>query len=885
MRWLRLWARRTAGLFGQARRERELADELESHLSIHTEENLRLGMDPATARREAILKLGAVEALKERYRDQRGLPVLEHVVQDLRYGLRTLVRTPGLTLVTLITLAGGIAGPTTMFTMMKSWILEPLPFAQPDALVDIRTLNTTSGSFGRLNPADFLEMKRAATSLADMAAYHPVDIRLAGLDRAERLAGARVTSSFFSILGVGPELGRVFGPDEAAPGEHAVAIISHGLWRERFKSDRSIVGRVIRLDGTPHTVIGVLPESFHFTLLGRANVWTPLSFTDEQAADHLPRHVYGIGRLKPKRTVQAARDELARIAGQLAQAYPETNTSRGIRLVSLADEVRRHHDAGFVVPVIFAMMTCVLLVAAVNVTNVMLARASARRHEMAVRVALGASRVRLASQWLVEHLALFLASGALGAGLAVWLNHWVTNSIPFENRGYLRNYGELSVDRTVLLFAFATGALCGLFIGWLTIWAGAKADVNADLRDAIDRTATSGRGAQVRRWLVVGQVALALGLLISAGLLVQSARKLSVVDVGFEPRHLLTFRLSLDEQQYRTDNAVRGFYDRAIAALARHGGVEAAAAGSLVPFAGTGGQMDFFIDGQPETRPKDTPAASVNQCTADYANALRLRLLRGRSISGADTGTSPRVAMINETLAARYFGSQDPLGHRLRLGRTSSDLWTIVGIVADVRNYEAVGEVEPQVYVPFPQMPTRTMTFVVRSTGDPQALRGAIRSAIEEADPAEPVSRVFTIEALIGQQVAPFRTTAVFISLFGGLTLLLAGVGVYGVVSHAFAQRTREIGIRMALGATRTDVAALVLAQIRSFLLAGLIPGLLLAFVLGQALKAFLVGVTPTDWHLYVGMPLALTAVVLLAAIAPARRAASIEPATALRCD
>jgi putative ABC transport system permease protein len=805
-------------------------------------------------------------------------------LQDFRYGLRALVRNPGLTFVTVITLAAGIAGPTTMFSMIRAWILEPLPFTAPGALVDIRRLDLQTGSFGRMNLADFLDLKRTVTSLDDLAGYYADDIRLTGKDRAERLAGARVTPNFFALLGTHAELGRVFGHDEAAPGEHSVAIISHGLWHERFQSDPSIIGRAIRLDGVAHTVIGVLPESFHFTLLGRTNIWTPLSFTAEQAADRRSRYLAGLGRLGPGQSVEVARQELGRIAKQLAAAYPDTNSSRGVRVISLADEIRRHHDAGFLLPVIFAMVVCVLLVAAVNVTNVMLARASARRHEMAVRLALGASRSGLARQWVVEHLALFVGAGALGAALAVYLNHWVTNSIPFENRGYLRNYGEISMDGTVLAFALGTGVLCGLLIGWLTSWAGARIDVNADLRESADRTSTSARGTRVRRWLVAGQVALAVGLLISAGLLVETARNISVVDVGFSPRNLLTFQVSLDDQQYQTDDAIRSFYTRLVSGLAAREGVEAAG-GSLVPFSESGRQADFFIDGQPDPKPKDTPSASLNQCTAGYASTMRLRLIRGRTIGEQDGALASKVAVINDTLSSRYFHSADPIGRRLRLGRDSRDLWTIVGVVADVQNYETVREVEPQIYVPFDQMPTREMTLVVRTPNDPESMAGAVASAVARVDPAEPVSRIFTMDALIGHVVAPYRTTGVFISLFGGLTLLLAGVGVYGVVSYSFAQRTREIGIRMALGASAADVLRLVLAQVRSFLLWGLVPGLALAWILGQALKGFLVGVTPTDWPLYVGMPLALTVVVLLASLAPARRATSIEPSKALRSE
>jgi len=881
---LRAWARRFSGLFASDRRERELADEIASHLAIHTDENIRRGMAPDAARRDALLKLGSVDSLKEQYRDQRGVPLLEHALQDFRYGLRSLARNPGLSVVTVITLAAGIAGPTTMFSMIRAWILEPLPFSRPETLIDVRRLDLETGSFGRLNAADFLDLKRSATSLEDLAGYHAEDIRLTGKDRAERLAGARVTPNFFALLGAQAELGRVFGRDEQTAGEHAVAIISHGLWHERFQSDPTIIGRLIRLDGAPHVVIGVLPESFHFTLLGRTNVWTPLSFTAEDAANRRPRSVAGVGRLRQDRTIEVAREELGRAARQLAVAYPDTNSSRGVRVLALADEIRRHHDAGFLLPVIFAMVMCVLLVAAVNVTNVMLARSSARRHEMAVRVALGASRSRLARQWLVEHLALFVGAGALGAALALYLNHWVTNSIPFENRGYLRNYGEIAIDWTVLAFAIGTGVSCGLLIGFLTAWAGARNDVNADLRDAADRTATTARGARVRRWLVVGQVALALGLLISAGLLVQTARNISAVDVGFRQKGLLTFEVSLDEQQYRTDESIRAFYARLISSLTTRSGTEAAA-GSLVPFSETGRQTDFFIDGQPDPKPIDTPSASLNQCTSGYASTMRLRAIRGRTIGEADGAGAARVAVINDTLSRRYFGAADPIGRRLRLGRDSRDLWAIVGVVADVKNFETVSAAEPQIYVPFDQMPAREMTLVVRPPNDPDSMAGAVASAVAEVDPAEPVSRIFTMDALIGHVVAPYRTTGVFVSLFGGLTLLLAGVGVYGVVSYSFAQRTREIGIRMALGADRADVLGLVLAQVRSFLLWGLVPGLVLAWLLGQALKGFLVGVTPSDWPLYVGMPLALAVVVLLASLAPARRAASIEPSRALRSE
>jgi len=807
------------------------------------------------------------------------------LLQDLRHAARTLARTPVVTAVALLTLALGIAGPTAMFSMIRAWILDPLPFEQPDALVDVRKIDTVSGTIGTLSPADFLDWTRTMSSFADFAAYHIDEVRLTGADHAERLSGARVTSNFFEVLRAKAEVGRLFGASEREPGPHPVAVISHGLWRERFSADPAIIGRAVRLDGTPHTVIGVLPESFHFTLVGRANVFVPLVFTAAQAVDHRSRYIIGLGRLRPDHTIVQARDELTRSAGQLAKAFPDTNATRGVRVVRLAQEIRRHHDAGFLLPVIFAMVMCVLLVACVNVTNVMLARASARRHEVAVRLALGASRARIVRQWLIEHLVLFVGAGALGATLSVVLTDWITNSIPFENRGYLRNYGVVPVDRGVLLFALATGAGCGALFGWLVAWTSATDDVNANLRDGSERTATAARGSRLRGVLVVGQLALALGLLISAGLLVQTARNVTEVAVGFDPRRVLTFQIALDEQHYVNDDSMRTFFDRLTERLARHPEVEGAAAGSLVPFAGGGMEAEFFPEGRPDPKPGETLSAALNQCTAQYARIMRLRLSRGRLLTAQDTADRMKAAMINDTLAARYFGDRDPIGQRLRLGRESQDFWTIVGVIGDVKNYESMDPPAPQIYVPFSQRPSRQATVVVRSAAEPGALVGLIRNDVAALDPAEPVSRVFTMEALISHVTAPYQTTSTFISLFGALTLLLAGVGVYGVVSYTFARRTREIGIRMALGAARSDIAALVVKQVRTFLLAGLVPGLALALALGQALKGFLVGVTPTDWRLFVGVPLLLTIVVLLAALVPARRATAINPTAALRCE
>ena len=885
MRTLRVWLRRVAGLFDTRRRDVELADEIESHIAMHVEDNIQRGMTPEAARRAALLRLGNTVSIREQYRAQRGVPFLDHLGQDLRYAGRTLRRSPGFTAVALITIALGVAGPTINFSMLKAWVLEPLPFEDPDGLIDVRRFDPPTGNSGSLITADFLDFRRSARSLSELAGYSFSEVRLTGGDRAERVRGARATSDFFHVLGVRPALGRIFDQNaDQIAGSH-VAIISHAMWREYFAGDTRIIGRRIPINGDTHEIVGVLPEAFQFTLVGRVHVWRPLVFTPESATDRRRPALYGLGRLRSGATVEQARDELTRLASGLATSYPDTNAKRHVRVVPLADEVRRHHDLGFIVPVLFAMVGCVLLIACVNVTNVMLARTSTRRQEMAVRLALGASRGRIVRQWLVEHVLLFVCASALGAILAVYGTAWITNSIPVENRQYLRNNAVLTVDRVVLLFALATGALCGVLFGWLPAWSGAQADVNADLRDASARTTINKSAARFRSALVVAEVSLALALLISAALLVQTARNITRVDIGFDPTRLLTFQLILDPQKYTEADAIRSFFDRLMIELEGRPGVSGAAAGSFVPFSHAGGYVEFFIEGQPQRSPADTPWTGLNQITAKYPETLRLRLQQGRWLRASDGPASQKVALINSTLASRYFANRDPLGQRLRLGRDSQDLWTIVGVVTDVKHHETTDAPDPDVYVPFEQMPNRQMVVTVRTPGDPESLFSTVHNAVASVDAAEPVSRVFTMQSLIHQITGPFETLATFVSVLGGVTVLLAGIGVYGVVSYTFAQRTREIGIRMALGARRADVARLVLHQIRLFMSFAMIPGLALAWAIGHALRAMLVGVTPTDWRIYATMTLVLGAVGIVAAAVPVRRATSIDPVTALRYE
>ena len=878
-------ARLRAFVAGGDRSDAALDADIRAHLDCLTDDYRRGGLSPEEARIAARRAFGGVQQIKESYREQRGLPLVESLSQDVRYAWRSLRRTPSLTVVTILTIALGLFGPTVTFTMAKAWILDPLPFARPDDLLDLRTVDTQSGDLGLLNAADFLDWRRSAQAFDSMAGYTPSNVRLTGGDQAEHVRGARVTPNFFQTLGVEARVGRVFDPVAADGVPTKEVVISHLMWRERFHEDPAVLGRNVQLDAEDFTIVGVLPETFQFTLLGRCDVWRPWQFTPGQAVERRGGDLVGLGRLRQGRTVEAARKELAQIAARLASAYPDTNARRGVRVLRLAEEVRVHHDLGFLVPVMFAMVGCVLLIACVNVTNVMLARTSTRRQEMAVRLALGAPRARILRQWMVEHLLLFVAASLVGTALAIYGANWITQSIPVENRQYLRNYAVLPVDRIVLLFAVLVGAVCGLVFGGLTASTGAGADVAADLHAASTRTTAGRSGTRLRSSLVVFEVALSLAVLISAGLLVATARNIARVDVGFDPHRLLTFQLALDAQRYRTPADIRTFYDRLTADLAKRPTVTDVAVGTLVPFGTEGSSAEFFLEGTPEKAPAETPSVALNQITADYTKTLRLRLIRGRALSLVDGANAPRTVMINETLAAQYFPGQDPLGRRFRLGRGTSDLWTVVGIVADVKNYETIDAAAPQAYVPFAQQPSRATTVVVRTSDSPDALAATVRGAVAAIDPREPIVDLVSMDGRIRRVTGPYQTIGSFVMFFGGVTLLLAGVGVYGVISYSWAQRTREIGIRIALGARRVDVGQLVLLQIRTFLLAGSVPGLLLAWAIGRALQAMLFGVTATDWRLYLSMTALLTAVALVAVLVPTRRAMSIDPIKALRAE
>lgn len=884
MTMLRVITSRLKALFVDARSDAELDEDIQAHLELLAEEHLRQGLSPEDARAAARRDFGGVEQMKEAYRDQRGVPMLESLLQDLRHSGRALRRSPGSTLVATVTIALGIFGPTVTFTMAKAWILEPLPFARPDELVDLRGLELRSGAASgrrRLNAADFLEWQRSAQSFEMMAGYRPAEARWTGPDGAEHLRGALVTPGFFRLLGVEARWGRLFEPTEVGREHLHLVVISHLMWRERLHGDPAAVGATLRLDGEDHTVIGVLPEAFQFTLLGRCDVWRPLLFTPEEAVDRSGLAMVGLARLRRGRTVEEARHELTQMAAASASAYPDTNGRRGVRVLSLADEIRVHHDLGFIVPVMFAMVTCVLLIACFNTTNVMLARASTRRQEMAVRLALGAGRRRLVGQLLTESLLLGLLGGAAGLIVAEGALRAI---LAAEPQG-LPRLAEVALSGRVLAFSAALSVLTGILFGLVPALEASRTPVAGTLQES-GRGAPGGpRARQARRFLIVSEVALALVLLTGAGLLIRSFLRVMAVDPGFDPRDLAVMRISLDHATYRTAAQSREFYRALTRRLEALPGVLGVAGVTALPLSpvGTDFSRPYWREGEPD--PGGTAAKTdIRMVTPGYFATMRMALLRGRGFTADDGPDRPRIIVVNETLAQREFPGRDPVGQRLVIDyRGGAYPYEIVGVVGNTRFRGLKAEPRPELFIPHAQNPYLDLSLVVRTSAEPAAMFRTVQREIAILDPLQPAYGLVTMDDLVRRSVSADRFATVLLALLAGLALALAATGIYGVLSFLVAQRTHEIGLRMALGATGRAVVRMVMGESLRLTLAGSAIGLLVSLALARPAAHLLYGVPPDDPVTFGGVVVLMAGVALVAALLPARRASRLDPMVALR--
>jgi putative ABC transport system permease protein len=882
---LRAAAARLAGFLRRRGADADLRDEMAFHLEMMAQQLRRQGLDEASARREARARFGGSAQIEEAYRDQRSLPWAETLVQDLRYGVRTLARSPGVTVVALLTLALGIGANTAIFSIVNTVVLRPLPYVTPERLVVFGDSGMEAGepAIGTIGYTTFDDLRRATRTFDAMAAVRSWVPTLAAGGEAERLAGMRVSWNYFAMLGVEPAIGSGFTPEQDRPGQWQVVLLSDGLWRRRFGADPAVVGRSITMNDLTFRIAGVMPAGFEPVVSARyykpAELWAPLGYdTTLGYACRSCQHLRALGRIAPGRSAGEAGAELAALRQQLAAEHPGDYDQSEMSISLLQDEV-----AGPVRPVLFVLLGAagfVLLIACANVANLLLARATVRSHEMALRSALGAGRARLVRQLLTEALVLGAAGGALGVGLA-WLSfHWLAGLAPVS----IPRMEQLSLDGRVLAFALlvslATALIFGLIPALRASSAGVQSAAGADPRITAGRV--SGRARQL---LIVADLALALVLLAGSGLMLKSVSRLLQIDPGFSADRVLTLQLSLVGTAYREDAAVLSFIERAIEHVQALPGVEAAAMAGQVPLGGSRDSWGFHIEGRVPANPAEDPNVERYSVTPDYFRVLGIPLRRGRLITDEDRPGSLPVIVLGESTARALWPGQDPIGQRVRIGSATSGPWrTVVGVAGDVRHADLAATPTLQMYLPQAQVTDSFLVLAVRSaTADAGALPSQVRGVIRSLDPAVPIYDVATMAALVGRAVAERRFVMQLLGAFAALALLLAGVGLYGVVSYAVAQRTRELGLRVALGARPADILRLVLGSGAGTIAAGLAAGLTGAFVTSRFLEAQLFEVRAGDpWTLGAAM-LALAAVAAVAHILPARRALRVDPVIALR--
>jgi putative ABC transport system permease protein len=802
---------------------------------------------------------------------------MERLLQDVRYGVRMIWKRPGFAAVVLATLALGIGANTAIFSVVNAVLLKPLPYRNAERLVWVAGNVRGGTSRASVSPPDYVDYRAQNTVFEEFAASTSVPnaVNLTGAGEPERLTGSRVTANYFRAFGVEPARGRVFGADEERAGPAPVAVLSDGLWRRRFGGDPAIVGKTLTLDGKGVTVIGVAPPEFQYP--AGAELWLPLDFDDPDMKIRAAHFLRPIGLLKPGVTIEQARAETDLIARRLEEQYPESNERWSLNLVPLQEQV-----VGGVRTSLWVLLGAVgfvLLIACANVSNLMLARAAARSRELALRTALGASRWRVVRQQLTENVLLSLAGGALGLLLAAW----GVDVLAALGAGDIPRLREVGIDGRVLAFTTALSVLTGLAFGLLPALRASRPNLNEVLKEAGRGTSGPGRG-RMRAALVVSEIALALTLLVGAGLLIKSFVGLRGVNPGFDPANLLTLRIDLARARYAKPEQAAGFFGELHRRVAGLPGVEAAGMVSELPLSGQPNDMYFYVAGRPPQTAEQKVTADFRRVNQDYFRAMRIPLQRGRGFTEQEVTGDAMVVVVNETLARNFFPDEDPLGKRLVIDFGKQEEFEIVGVAGDVRHRALEGDVYQMVYVPTLRV-GRTNLVVRTSSSDPLALASAVRGEVAAVDRDQPVSAVRTMEEVVSGSVAQQRFRTLLLAAFAGVALLLAGVGIYGVISYSVTHRTHEIGVRMALGAGAADILKLVVGRGMALALAGIAVGLLAALALTRVLSSLLFGVTATDTATFAAVSLLIAGVAFLACYLPARRAMKVDPMEALRYE
>jgi putative ABC transport system permease protein len=798
---------------------------------------------------------------------------VESLGQDLRIAFRALRRSPGFVFLTVFILALGIGANTALFSILDGVLLRPLPYPGPDRLVMIwEDWSRRDGPVNEwTNPATFFDWHDQGKSFQSMAALINWQPTLVGDGEPEQLAGALVTHEMFSTLGIAPALGQDFLPDQDVPNAERVVVISHGLWKRRFGASRTVLGEVLSLNGIPSTVIGVMPQSFRFPAIPDAEIWAPMR---AERAGRGNAVIRVIGRLKPDIELDSARAEMRLVAGRIESQFPDTNKGIGAAVVPLRENFAAEARRPMVI--LFGAVACVLLIACANVANLLLSRATARHREIAIRRALGASRGRIVRQLLTESLVLGVLSGVAGLGIAWWGIDLLRSGLP-DALSYFDTDPSYRVLGFTLLLSLATPLLFGL--------APALASSRTGLAPAM-REGSLGSGetrASTRQALVVAEVALSLVLLTGGGLLLKSFASLLATNPGIEARNLTAVTLILPSTRYPERAQVAAFYERLVERTAQAPGVTGLGLISNVPFGGTNTDASFSIEGRPEPPPDRRPTSWYSSISPGYLTAARLRLIRGRNFDTRDTEGSQRVLLINESLARAHFPKEDPIGKRLGYNTPKGVEWReIVGVVGDVRTFSLEKDEPPTVYFPFMQIPSRRASLVARLNDEAAAAR--LRALVREQDP-QLVASIDRVERLLSGILAPRRWAMLLLVSFALLAVILAVVGIYGVMSYAVTRRTQEIGIRMALGARQREILGLMLRQGLRLAVVGTMIGVACSFALTRWMDSLLYRVSATDPLVFAGVALLMLAVAAAACYLPARRASRVDPMVALRYE
>ena len=811
---------------------------------------------------------------------------METLWQDVRYSLRMLAKNPGFTAVAVLTLALGIGANSAIFSVVNATLLASLPYRQPDRLVMIWEQSPHRPGFHNVvSPANFLTWQDQNTVFDAVSAFYDFNTNVTGAGEPEQIPAQAVSANVLSLLGAKAALGRTLVPEEGERGKDNVVVLSDGLWKRHFGGDPGVIGKALLMNGESQTIVGVMPPGFQLfvkegSLTGsHAELWTPIAFT---AASRVPRGRYltAVARLKPGISVEQGQAQMDSVAAQLGKQFPDFDKGWGVSLVPLHQQFVGGIRTALLV--LMGAVGFVLLIACANVANLALSRATARKRELAIRTALGASRWRTIRQMLTESLIL----SALGGLLGLFLAAWGTDALLALSPKGLLELKSISLDMRVYLFTFALALLTGFVFGLLPAWEASRTDVNESLKEGGRTPSSSARGNRLRSSFVVAQISLAIVLLAGAGLLVRSFMRLTSVSPGFDAQNVLTVKLELPGRKYRQDAQRIAFFRELQSRIDAVPGVVSASAISYAPLTGMAAATDFQIEGRPVAPTSEKPVTDVCVIEPDYFRTMRIPLLSGRLFSEKENIEVSNVVIISETMARSYFPGQNPLGKRVTIFMKNQDMPSeIIGVVGDVKHYGLETTPRPMVYWPHPEIAYTLMTLVVRTQSDPTQTAGAVRQIVFSMDKDQPVAEVRTMEQWLAESLAQARFNTLLLAIFGGVACLLAAIGIYGVMAYAVTQRTNEIGVRMALGAQPQDVLRMVVGQGMKLTLLGVALGIGGAFALTRFLASLLFGVAPTDPVTYAAVALALSVVALAACSVPARRAMRVDPMVALRYE